>query len=636
MHPNINRMKSPFLSSSSSLEDGAQENSNSSRRRRIRRRRDDEVDDDDDCADTTPTTEQHNHNNPNFAIPIPSSTPSLSSSSSSSSPRVRSLRSQLSSQARLSYADLASISPARAVPTEQHAPKMYRAVRQPDNVKVILSPPPVPLSSPSSSSSSSSKYNRNSSSFSASAIPPVYLMRASPNVKQSYALLPGKKPIDLSHHDPNWGCVWFGIVYKRVIPVPAPPQETEYRSPRTEDGAGGAGAAVNSPFYRMNSNPQRNSSNPTFANSINDGAIRSSFDSHDNSSSTNNNPDAPPPLLFQAPSDLLCVEYVAIKQLSLQAVHNYLRKGGQEDPYKEIARMQELGDNIHVLKCIEALRDNEYLYIITPRACAEGTLKDVIWGPSYSSLTRDRIHDWMVQILEILSYLERHGICHRDLSPDNFLFLTPDHLVVFDLALSIRMPHVQVQQQELPGSAGNHDNVAMVQTYRTTILPHGNFGTFAYMAPELFKNAVYDGVGTDLWSCVLILYNLLTRQILYHLPIPSDISFRYFVMARGLSSMPVNERTVEILSDLFAQNVTTSDQKDDDDAVDRQRRRTAQERDQCALLQRATAHINLDSAAMQILEHVLLLDPSQRWSLAQVVESNFINMQQRKKSDQSS
>lgn len=107
-----------------------------------------------------------------------------------------------------------------------------------------------------------------------------------------------------------------------------------------------------------------------------------------------------------------------------------------------------------------------------------------------------------------------------------------------------------------------------------------------------------------MWSVSMVLYNLLTNVILYELPHPSDISFRYYILARGLSSRPINERTVDILSELF----------------DPGQEQVAQ----AALMQRAIAHLDLGPSALQLLEHVLEMNPAHRWTLAQAIDSDFV------------
>ena len=379
----------------------------------------------------------------------------------------------------MAYSDL---SPPQAPPAETFSTRIHRAVINPTNVQVI----PAATGSP------------------AEGLPPVHLMREN-GAEHAYALVDPtmNKFITLNHHAPDWGKVYFAVVYQRV-------RENVFQAPSREDA-----------------------------------------------------------------------KMVAIKQLNKKAVKKYLAEGGEENPYREIDRYQELGDDVHVVRC-EALEDDEHIYIVTPKACELGTLMDVIqWGTS-DTLDPARAHQIFCKILQILGYLEEHGICHRDFSPDNFLFLSPDNLVAFDLALSHRLP------------VDDNGRRALCQ-------PQGSFGTPAYMSPEIFRDQIFCGSFGDLWSAAVILYNLLTNQLLCRIPYPSDVIFRYNILARGLSSVPLNERTAEVLQEA----------SEEPGAMRK-------------LIDRALAHLNFTPEAIEILENLLHVSPRDRWTLAQAMESAYV------------
>ena len=226
---------------------------------------------------------------------------------------------------------------------------------------------------------------------------------------------------------------------------------------------------------------------------------------------------------------------VAVKRLNKTSVEDYLSNGGQENPYVEVSRMREIGDDIHVLKCTEFLQDSQWLYIITPMAAGTNpTLMDAIsWdGDDDEILDWDRICAIFEKILRILLHLEKHGICHRDLSPDNFLFLTDDNLVAFDLAMSIRIP--------FENDKNNHRQRTLIRSQRRRC------GTPCVMAPEIFSGQDFDGIAIDLWAASVTLYSLLTNQRLYSTPQNTDLAYRFFVAARNLSSNPLNPEAVAL------------------------------------------------------------------------------------------
>ena len=121
---------------------------------------------------------------------------------------------------------------------------------------------------------------------------------------------------------------------------------------------------------------------------------------------------------------------VAIKRIKLRILQTELANGCREDPYREIYRLQTIGDNQHVLPIVEALRDEKYLYIITPW-CENGSLLDYIMLMSSKkkpicdrknkvslSIGEDRARKYFIHMMEDIQYIhEKHGICHRDIKP---------------------------------------------------------------------------------------------------------------------------------------------------------------------------------------------------------------------------
>jgi hypothetical protein len=140
-------------------------------------------------------------------------------------------------------------------------------------------------------------------------------------------------------------------------------------------------------------------------------------------------------LTFQCPPPNQ-VQLVAIKKLRRSVVDQ--QTGGHGNPYTDVAMRQQYGDNVHVLGCIEALQDDTFLYIISPY-CEYGSLRDVIPLRQYDAVHEELVYAFFVQLLQVLEYLKRHGICHGDLSLDSIM-VYQGQLVVADLAMSFRPP----------------------------------------------------------------------------------------------------------------------------------------------------------------------------------------------------
>ncbi|XP_076038991.1 uncharacterized protein LOC143024107 [Oratosquilla oratoria] len=87
-----------------------------------------------------------------------------------------------------------------------------------------------------------------------------------------------------------------------------------------------------------------------------------------------------------------------------------------------------------------------------------------------------------------VEHLHARGVAHRDLKPANLLLTEDKILKIADFGLAdlfvLKGEEVRLQ---------------------------GTVGTPAYMAPEVLSGSTYLGPPVDLWSCGVILFNLLTR-----------------------------------------------------------------------------------------------------------------------------
>ncbi|TPX37407.1 hypothetical protein SmJEL517_g00463 [Synchytrium microbalum] len=91
------------------------------------------------------------------------------------------------------------------------------------------------------------------------------------------------------------------------------------------------------------------------------------------------------------------------------------------------------------------------------------------------------------QIVFGVDFCHRHLICHRDLKPENVLLDKDLNVKIADFG----MASLQVTGKMLETSCGS---------------PH-------YASPEVIKGIKYDGQTSDIWSCGVILYALLTGNL---------------------------------------------------------------------------------------------------------------------------
>jgi serine/threonine protein kinase len=142
-------------------------------------------------------------------------------------------------------------------------------------------------------------------------------------------------------------------------------------------------------------------------------------------------------LLYEEPT-AETVQRVVIKKLFKEVVHRELDRGSEEDPYKEIYRMQSIGDDFHVVGCTEALQDEQYLYIISPYCEGESLIEHSPLRPIPNEAHARELFRQMLQDLEYLH--EQHAICHRDIDPGNFLVSRGGRVMLNDFAMSIPIP----------------------------------------------------------------------------------------------------------------------------------------------------------------------------------------------------
>ncbi|XP_019463587.1 PREDICTED: CBL-interacting serine/threonine-protein kinase 1-like [Lupinus angustifolius] len=94
------------------------------------------------------------------------------------------------------------------------------------------------------------------------------------------------------------------------------------------------------------------------------------------------------------------------------------------------------------------------------------------------------------QLIDGVSYCHNKGVFHRDLKLENVLVDSKGNIKISDFGLS-----------------------ALPQHFRNDGLLHTTCGSPNYVAPEILANKGYDGATSDVWSCGVILYVILTGRL---------------------------------------------------------------------------------------------------------------------------
>lgn len=125
-------------------------------------------------------------------------------------------------------------------------------------------------------------------------------------------------------------------------------------------------------------------------------------------------------------------------------------------------------------------------------------------------------------------------ICHRDISPENFLIQGDSELLLMDFGLSAEMDR------------------------NGKIRHSGPMGKLNYMAPELFsEDSFIDGRKTDVWSLGIILFNIITRTKPFRSPQRNDSRFRSLILQGELvlyferNNIPVSNKLLNLMCSML-------------------------------------------------------------------------------------
>ncbi|KAJ9564399.1 hypothetical protein OSB04_000365 [Centaurea solstitialis] len=109
-----------------------------------------------------------------------------------------------------------------------------------------------------------------------------------------------------------------------------------------------------------------------------------------------------------------------------------------EDVKREVKILRALSGHVNVVKFYNAYEDSSFVYIVM-ELCEGGELLDRILSKKDSRYTEKDAAVVVRQMLRVAAQCHLHGLVHRDMKPENFLFKSPNvdsHLKATDFGLS--------------------------------------------------------------------------------------------------------------------------------------------------------------------------------------------------------
>ena len=189
------------------------------------------------------------------------------------------------------------------------------------------------------------------------------------------------------------------------------------------------------------------------------------------------------------------------RTVAIKVLHGvYLDSDQEREQFiREVRLLEELRGQPHVLPLLDVgFVEEGGIYIIVEYA-TKGSLRDLLQRQPGNLLPIERALALLEQIGQALDSAHQKNIIHRNLKPDNVLFIDENKALLADFGITV-----------IFGAAGK--NVTMNVT-----------GTPSYMAPEQFQGLV--NKRADQYSLGCIAYELLTGHRPFNAP--DLISMRY-------------------------------------------------------------------------------------------------------------
>lgn len=175
---------------------------------------------------------------------------------------------------------------------------------------------------------------------------------------------------------------------------------------------------------------------------------------------------------------------------------------------REIATLKLL-KHPNIVRLHEVLASKTKIYMVLEYVNG-GELFDRI--ASKGKLSEERGRKLFQQLIDGVSYCHDKGVFHRDLKLENILIDAKGNIKVSDFGLS-----------------------ALPQHFRNDGLLHTTCGSPNYVAPEILANRGYDGAASDIWSCGVILYVILTGYLPFD---DRNLAVLYQKIVKGDTQIP--------------------------------------------------------------------------------------------------
>jgi len=206
-------------------------------------------------------------------------------------------------------------------------------------------------------------------------------------------------------------------------------------------------------------------------------------------------------LVFVA-RDLTTDQLVAIKCLTKKSAAGEIESAfAIDERSEELDCHGRLGSHPNIVNLIHSFETEAHLYIVL-EFCSNGDLYEAIrtgTGP----LETEHVRQFMLQLVDAVSYIHDKGMYHRDIKPENIFLTESGDMKLGDFGLA----------------------TMDAWSYETSV------GSDRYMSPEQYDSAGsgYAPEKADIWAIGICLLNILFSRNPFTVPTESDPLFLDFV-----------------------------------------------------------------------------------------------------------
>ena len=172
----------------------------------------------------------------------------------------------------------------------------------------------------------------------------------------------------------------------------------------------------------------------------------------------------------------------------------------------------------NIVEVYGSYEDETHVYVLT-EICQGGELFDVLCERGEKGMDEWEAAPLIAQLLEALAYLHGRGICHRDVKPENCLFLHPYHYsdtssspdtITRSLPTSTSASPLTRASSSIPTlKLTDFGFAANLLTKPRALRASSHLGSLGYTAPEIFSSSSYTE-SCDVWSVGAILHIMMT------------------------------------------------------------------------------------------------------------------------------